>query len=83
MIRHYNKMTMSHESFRDYIILHDLLSQKGSYVAGVDTSYRQGNEEQSLGPPLDCPTSTEQNSLYLLRYKLDSIIKMKLNFRVH
>ena len=42
-------------------ILHWLFSQKGSKVAGADTSYRQRSERQTLCSPLDCLTSTDHN----------------------
>ena len=29
-------------------------------LPGADSSYRQESEGQSLRPPLDCPTSTDQ-----------------------
>ena len=48
------------------------------YIAAADMSARQRSEGQSLFPPLVCPTSTNEDFFcYLLRYRLDSNIKMK------
>ena len=59
---------------------YDPPSGNGSYDAGANTSYRQRREGQSLRPSLPCPTETDHNLSYFVRYRFESNISSESCF---